>query len=148
MPYDNANPFARILRGELPSIRLAEDEHSLAIMDIMPQADGHALIIPKAACEQLYDLPDAALIGAARMTRRIAVAVRAALRPDGLFIGQFNGAAAGQTVPHVHFHVIPRWKGSELRMHAREAAPAERLQEIAQRIRAQLEGPAPGTAAA
>lgn len=138
MPYDSANAFAKILRGELPSIRLAEDEHTLAIMDIMPQADGHALIIPKAPSELIFDLPDTALVGAVRMTQRIAVAVRAALQPDGVFIGQFNGAAAGQTVPHVHFHVIPRWNGSDLRMHARERAEPQKLEALAQRIRAQL----------
>ena len=139
MPYDHANAFAKILRGELPSIKLAEDDHALAIMDIMPQADGHALVIPKAPSELIFDLPDEALVGAMRMTQRIAVAVRAALQPDGVFIGQFNGAAAGQTVPHVHFHVIPRWKGSELHMHARDRADPDKLQAIAQRIRQQLE---------
>ena len=138
MPYDDNNPFARILRGELPSIQLAEDEGALAIMDIMPQADGHVLILPKAPAEQIFDLPDAALVSAIRMTQRLAVAVRKALEPDGVFVGQFNGAAAGQTVPHVHFHVIPRWKGSELRMHAREQADTDKLKAIAQRIRQQL----------
>ncbi len=138
MPYDQDNPFARILRGEWPSIKLAENDDVLAIMDIMPQADGHALVIPKAPSEFLFELPDAALVAAARMTRRIAVAVRQALSPDGVFIGQFNGAAAGQTVPHVHFHVIPRWQGTDLRMHARERADPARLEQIAQRIRAQL----------
>ena len=138
MPYDDANPFARILRGELPSIQLAEDDGALAIMDIMPQADGHVLIIPKAPAEQIFDLPDAALVAAIRMTQRLAVAVRQALQPDGVFVGQFNGAAAGQTVPHVHFHVIPRWKGAELHMHARDHADPEKLQSIAQRIRQQL----------
>ncbi|WP_018914127.1 HIT family protein [Thiomonas sp. FB-6] len=138
MAYDANNPFARILRGELPSIQLAEDDGALAIMDIMPQADGHVLVIPKAPAEQIFDLPDAALVAAIRMTQRLAVAVRETLEPDGVFVGQFNGAAAGQTVPHVHFHVIPRWKGSELRMHAREQGDPDKLRAIAQRIRQQL----------
>ena len=138
MPYDDNNPFARILRGELPSIKLAENDEALAIMDIMPQADGHALVIPKAACDQIFELPDEALVAAIRMTRRVAVAVRAALAPDGVFVGQFNGAAAGQTVAHLHFHVIQRWKGVDLRLHAREPADPARLESIAQRIRAQL----------
>jgi len=73
-----------------------------------------------------------------RMTQKIAVALRAALQPDGMFIGQFNGAAAGQTVAHVHFHVIPRWEGVPLRMHAREMAPQATLEALAQRIRAKL----------
>ena len=138
MAYDANNPFARILRGELPSIQLAEDDGALAIMDIMPQADGHVLVIPKAPAEQIFDLPDAPLVAAIRMTQRLAVAVRKALEPDGVFVGQFNGAAAGQTVPHVHFHVIPRWKGSELRMHAREQGDPDKLRAIAQSIRQQL----------
>ncbi|MBU6439835.1 MAG: HIT family protein [Betaproteobacteria bacterium] len=140
MAYDTNNPFARILRGELPSIQLAEDDGALAIMDIMPQADGHVLVIPKAPAEQIFDLPDAALVAGIRMTQRLAVAVRKALEPDGVFVGQFNGAAAGQTVPHVHFHVIPRWKGSDLRLHAREQADPDKLRDLAQRIRQQLEG--------
>jgi len=140
MAYDTNNPFARILRGELPSIQLAEDDGALAIMDIMPQADGHVLVIPKAPAEQIFELPDGALVAAIRMTQRLAVAVRKALEPDGVFVGQFNGAAAGQTVPHVHFHIIPRWKGSELRLHAREQADPDKLRSIAQRIRQQLAG--------
>ncbi|TGS61075.1 HIT family protein, partial [Mesorhizobium sp. M1C.F.Ca.ET.176.01.1.1] len=71
-----------------------------------------------------------------RMTQKLAIAVRAALRPDGVFIGQFNGAAAGQTVPHVHFHIIPRWEGQPLHMHAREVADADTLEALAKRIRA------------
>ena len=138
MPYDDANPFARILRGELPSIQLAEDDGALAIMDIMPQAEGHVLVIPKAPAEQIFDLPDAALVAAMRMTQRLAVAVRKALQPDGMFIGQFNGAAAGQTVPHVHFHVIPRHQGVDLRLHAREMADPAKLESIARRIRERL----------
>ena len=138
MSYDDTNPFARILRGEIPSIKVAENDEALAIMDIMPQSNGHVLIIPKAPAAEIFDLPDTALVAAIRMTKALAVAVRAAVEPDGVFVGQFNGSAAGQTVPHVHFHVIPRWKGQDLRMHARDMADPAELEVLAQRIRAQL----------
>jgi len=104
----------------------------------MPQADGHLLVVPKEAAAEIFDLSDAATVACMRMTQKLAIAVRAALRPDGVFIGQFNGAAAGQKVPHVHFHVIPRWEGAELRMHARDVADAATLEALAQRIRARF----------
>lgn len=138
MSYDDNNPFAKILRGEIPCIKLVDTDDALAIMDIMPQAEGHLLVIPKFPCAEIFDLPDASIIACIRLTQRMAVAVRAALQPDGVFIGQFNGRAAGQTVPHVHFHVIPRWNGVDLKLHAREVADAAGLQAMAQRIRAHL----------
>jgi histidine triad (HIT) family protein len=136
MNYDDSNPFAKILRGELPCIKVAETDAALAFMDLMPQADGHLLVVPKEAAAEIFDLSDAATVACMRMTQKLAIAVRAALRPDGVFIGQFNGAAAGQTVPHVHFHVIPRWEGQPLRMHARDVADADTLEALAKRIRA------------
>jgi histidine triad (HIT) family protein len=96
------------------------------------------LVIPKEPAAQIFDLSGDAAAASIRMTQRVAAAVRAALAPDGLFIGQFNGAAAGQTVPHVHFHVIPRTEGVALRMHARDVADAATLESIAQRIRAHI----------
>ena len=135
MTYDDSNPFARILRGELPCIKVAESDAALAFMDLMPQADGHLLVVPKEKATQIFELSDASLVASMRMTQKLAVAVRAALRPGGVFIGQFNGAAAGQTVPHVHFHVIPRWEGQPLKMHAREVADADTLEALAKRIR-------------
>jgi histidine triad (HIT) family protein len=136
MSYNDSNPFAKILRGELPCIKVAENDQALAFMDLMPQADGHLLVVPKEAVAEIFDLSDAALVASMRMAQKLAIAVRAALRPDGVFIGQFNGAAAGQTVPHVHFHVIPRWEGQPLKMHAREVADADTLEALATRIRA------------
>jgi len=138
MKYDESNPFARILRGELPCIKVAETDDTLAFMDLMPQADGHVLVVPKEAAAEIFDLSDAATVACMRMTQQIALALREALRPDGIFIGQFNGAAAGQTVAHVHFHVIPRWDGVPLRMHGREIAEQATLEGFAQRIRAEL----------
>ena len=138
MTYDDSNPFAKILRGELPCIKVAENDAALAFMDLMPQADGHVLVVPKEAAAEIFDLSDAATVACMRMTQKLAIAVRAALQPDGIFIGQFNGAAAGQTVPHVHFHVIPRWEGVDLRMHARDIADAATLESLAERIRARF----------
>ncbi|MGF6983579.1 HIT family protein [Paraburkholderia sp. JPY303] len=136
MSYNDSNPFAKILRGELPCIKVAENDQALAFMDLMPQADGHLLVVPKEAVAEIFDLSDVALVASARMAQKLAIAVRAALRPDGVFIGQFNGAAAGQTVPHVHFHVIPRWEGQPLKLHAREVADADTLEALAKQIRA------------
>jgi histidine triad (HIT) family protein len=136
MTYDANNPFARILRGELPCIKVAESDAALAFMDLMPQADGHLLVVPKEPVAEIFELSEASLVASMRMTQKLAIAVRAALRPDGVFIGQFNGAAAGQTVPHVHFHVIPRWQGQPLKMHAREVADPDTLEAVAKRIRA------------
>lgn len=136
MSYNDSNPFAKILRGELPCIKVAESDRALAFMDLMPQADGHLLVVPKEPVAEIFDLSDESLVASMRMAQKLAIAVRAALRPDGVFIGQFNGTAAGQTVPHVHFHVVPRWQGQALKMHAREPADPDTLEALAKRIRA------------
>jgi len=138
MAYDSNNIFARILRGEAPCIKVCESETTLAIMDAMPQADGHVLVLPKEQAVEIYELSAQAGADCIGTVQRVATAVRRALAPDGLLIAQFNGAAAGQTVPHVHFHVIPRSAGHELRPHARELAPREKLEELAARIRSAL----------
>lgn len=138
MSYDNNNPFARILRGELPCVKVAEDDATVAIMDLMPQADGHVLVLPREPAAEIFDLSHESAAACMRMTQRIAIAVRDALQPDGIFIGQFNGRAAGQTVAHVHFHVIPRWEGVALRLHAREIAESATLEALARRIREHL----------
>jgi histidine triad (HIT) family protein len=139
MAYDTNNIFARILRGEAPSIKVCESETTLAIMDVMPQSDGHVLVLPKEPAVEIHELSAEAAAQCIVEVQRVAGAVRRALAPDGLLIAQFNGAAAGQTVPHVHFHVIPRWAGEELRLHAREMAPREKLEELAEKIRHALQ---------
>src|SRR5512136_1745564 len=120
MAYDSNNIFARILRGEIPAHKVFEDAHSLAFMDVMPQADGHTLVIPKAAAENLFDLPPDALAATILTTQRIARAVQKAFDAPGIMIAQLNGSAAGQSVFHIHFHVVPRYAGIDLRFHARE----------------------------
>jgi histidine triad (HIT) family protein len=134
MTYDPQNPFAKILRGEIPSIKVYEDDSTVAIMDIMPQAEGHVLVLPKEAAVEIFELSVEGAAACMRTTHRVARAVKAALNPPGVLIAQFNGRAAGQTVPHVHFHVIPRREGDVLKPHAAIQADTERLREIAERI--------------
>jgi histidine triad (HIT) family protein len=133
MAYDPDNTFAKILKGELPCIRICEDPHTLAFMDIMPQADGHVLIIPKEPACTIFDLSEQSAVACIKMTRRIAIAVKAALHTEGAVIMQVNGTGAGQTVPHVHFHVIPRNTNDALRAHGvthEDPAKLERLADL------------------
>jgi histidine triad (HIT) family protein len=136
--YDTDNVFARILRGELPSHTVYEDEATVAIMDIMPRADGHVLVIPKAACRNVLDAPPEALQAVALTTQRMARAVKAAFAADGVTIQQFNEAAGGQVVFHLHVHVIPRHDGVAMRPHTGAMADAEVLKANAEKIRLAL----------
>jgi len=138
MAYDVNNIFARMVRGEIPCIRVHEDADTLAFMDIMPQADGHTLVIPKLAGENLYATPPDSVAAAIRTTQRVARAVEKAFAPAGLIVTQFNGAAAGQTVFHLHFHIVPVYTSGAWRPHAREKADPAVLEAQAVRIRAAL----------
>ena len=137
-PYDSNNIFAKILRGEAPCVRVAEDEFSLAFMDIMPRADGHVLVIPKAPARNILDIAPADLASIAPMVKRIAVAVKAGLGAEGIVVQQFNESASGQVVYHLHFHVLPRWSGVPLRAPHGAIASAESLEVHAAKIRAAL----------
>lgn len=139
MAYDRNNVFARILRGEIPAHKVYEDAHTLAFMDVMPQADGHALVIPKAEASNLFEVPPEALTATILTTQRIARAVQKAFDAPGILIAQLNGAAAGQSVFHIHFHVVPRHEGFDLRLHARDMADPAVLAGHAARVRAALE---------
>jgi histidine triad (HIT) family protein len=138
MAYDPQNIFARMVRGEIPCVRVHEDAETLAFMDIMPQAEGHTLVIPKLAGENLYDTPPASLAAAIRTTQRVARAVQRTFAAPGLIVTQFNGPTAGQTVFHLHFHVIPVYASGPWRAHAREKADPAVLEQHAERIRAAL----------
>lgn len=138
MAYDPSNVFARILRGEIPAHKVHEDEHTLAFMDVMPQSEGHTLVIPKAAAENIFELEPDALAATILATQRVARAARRAFDAPGVMIAQLNGAGAGQTVFHIHFHVIPRYDGIDLRFHARGMADPQVLAAHAARIRAAL----------
>lgn len=139
MAYDDNNVFAKILRGELPAVRVYEDAATLAFMDVMPQAPGHTLVIPKARAENLYDLPEAAGAAVLRTVQRIAPAVRDGMQADGIMLNQFNGPAAGQTVFHFHVHIVPRYDGVSLRRHTGTMEDTAVLEEQAGKIRAALQ---------
>jgi len=138
MAYDRNNVFAKILRGEIPSHKVYEDAQTLAFMDVMPQADGHTLVIPKVEAESLFDVPPEALAATIVTTQRVAKAVKAAFAAPGVLVAQLNGSAAGQSVFHIHFHIVPRRAGLDLKLHAREMADPAVLAAQAERIRAAL----------
>ena len=138
MAYDDNKVFAKILRGEIPSVKLYEDDKTLAFMDVMPQTEGHALVIPKEKAENILDL---SLEGAAALmvtTQKIAKAVKKGLNAPGIMLAVLNGAPAGQSVFHIHFHVIPRAHGVDLGLHARSVVDPKSLEPIAAKIRAAL----------
>jgi histidine triad (HIT) family protein len=139
MAYDPNNIFARILRGEIPAHKVFEDDATLAFMDVMPQSDGHTLVVPKFAAESVFDLPPDSLAATILTTQRVAHAVKRAFDPPGVMIAQLNGRGAGQSVFHIHFHVVPRYEGVDFRFHARDMADPKLLAEHAARIRAALD---------
>ncbi|HXI87619.1 MAG TPA: HIT family protein [Parvularculaceae bacterium] len=138
--YDPDNIFAKILRRDLPCIKIYEDDAILAFMDIFPQSEGHALVIPKRAkATMIFDIDPDELATLTAGVQKVAKAIDRALRPDGLRVIQFNGPDAGQTVFHIHFHIVPIYAGKPLRPHA-GGAPADEaaLTEIASKIAAAL----------
>ena len=139
MAYDDGNIFAKILRGEADAHIVLAEEHCLAFMDVMPQSPGHTLVIPREPAADLFDLSATALSHLTLTVQRVARAVRTAFDAPGLMVAQLNGTAAGQSVFHIHFHVIPRHGGEQLQMHGRGMADPRQLAVYAARIRAALE---------
>ncbi len=139
MSYDTNNVFAKILRGEIPCHKVHEDAHTLAFMDVMPQADGHTLVIPKQPSRNLLDADAAALGPLMASVQKVANAVRQAFGAEGMLIQQFNEGAAGQTVFHLHVHILPRTAGVPLRPHSGKMADNQLLARHAEMIRAALE---------
>lgn len=134
--YDPDNIFAKIIRGDMSCVKVFEDETILAFMDIFPQSEGHTLVIPKKAkATMLFDIDVEELQTLIAGVQRVAKAVDKALKPDGMRIVQFNGNEAGQTVFHIHFHIIPVYADAQLGRHA-GGAPVDsaRLTEIASKI--------------
>jgi histidine triad (HIT) family protein len=136
--YDRNNVFAKILRGEIPAFKVYEDATALAFMDAMPQADGHTLVIPKTEARNFFDIAPDALAELIKATQYVAKGVQQAFKPEGMRIIQFNEAAAGQTVFHIHFHILPCYAGVELRGHGRDWADKDLLTQHAEKIRAVL----------
>jgi histidine triad (HIT) family protein len=139
MAYDASNVFAKILRGEIPSVKVYEDNATLAFMDVMPQADGHVLVIPKEQAEDLFSLSPEGTAALITTTQKVARAVKKGLSTPGIMVAQLNGAPAGQSVFHVHFHIIPRSGGADFRLHAREMEKPEKLRALAEKIKAALD---------
>ena len=137
--YETDNIFAKIIRGDIPSHKILEDEDVLVIMDVMPQAQGHALVIPKAPSRNLLDADPATLGKLFATVQKVAQAAKTAFDADGVTINQFNEAAGGQSVFHLHVHVIPRQTGMPLRPHTGAMEDAAVLAEQAARYRAVLE---------
>jgi histidine triad (HIT) family protein len=135
--YDAGNIFARIIRGEAPAAKIFEDDHALCFMDVFPQSRGHCLVIAKQSrARNILDCEPAVLERLIVITQRLVRAVNVALKPDGIMVSQFNGAASGQTIFHLHFHVIPRWEGVALGRHGGGMADAAELRALADAIAA------------
>ncbi|WP_426230192.1 HIT family protein [Pararhizobium sp. DWP3-4] len=133
--YDSNNIFAKILRGEIPAHKVYEDDNVLAFMDVMPQAQGHVLVVPKAASRNILDADPATLSALIATVQTVAIATQEAFDADGVTIMQFNEAPAGQSVFHLHFHVIPRHEGVPLRPHSGKMEDGTVLAANAERIR-------------
>lgn len=138
MPYDPANVFARILKNELPAHVVEETEHTLTFMDAMPISQGHALVIPKEAATDITDISGDALKDVIVQVKRIARAAQLAFPGKGVRVVQLNGAEAGQSVFHLHFHVIPSDEGAHFNLHGRSLADSNLLQEQADRLKQAL----------
>jgi histidine triad (HIT) family protein len=138
--YDPDNIFAKIVRGEAPAAKVFEDDDTLAFMDVFPQSKGHLLVIHKSStARNLLEVEPEPLQTLILTVQRLTRAVRAALKPDGIMVSQFNGAVSGQTVYHLHFHIIPRWEGTPLGRHAGGGmADASELADLAKAIAAQI----------
>jgi len=136
--YDDQNLFAKILRGEIPSTRVYEDEYAIAFMDVMPQAPGHTLVMPKAPSRNMLDADVKTLGPLMAAVQKVARAVKQAFAADGVTIIQFNEPAAGQSVFHLHVHVIPRFEGVPLKPHTGKMEDAAVLQANAEKIRQAL----------
>jgi histidine triad (HIT) family protein len=138
MAYDRNNIFARILRGEIPCVKVFEDDKTLAFMDVMPESEGHVLVVPKEDAQDILDLSAEGLAAMIATVQMVARAVDKALAPDGIQLRQYNGAPAGQTIFHVHFHILPIREGVGMAAHGKVMVDAAKLEPIAAKIRSCL----------
>lgn len=140
MSYDQNNIFAKILRGEIPCYKVYEDADAIVFMDVMPQSPGHALVVPKTRSRNLLDADPAVLAKIIPLVQKVAVAAKSAFNADGVSIAQFNEPAGGQTVFHLHFHVMPRYEGQPLKLHSRDMEDGAILAANAEKLKAALTG--------
>lgn len=138
MAYQNDNIFAKIIRNEAPSYKVYEDDYTYVMMDIMPESRGHLLVLPKEGAENIFDISDEAISACARTCKKIAPALMKATNADGLIVSQYNHAAAGQTVYHLHFHMLPVYKGQKREEHSRVQGDADELIALAKEIASYL----------
>ena len=138
MSYDENNIFAKLIRSEIPSERVYEDEHTIAFMDIMPRAAGHVLVIPKTSARNMLDASPAQLAACLETVQKVSRATMKAFSADGITLQQFNEAAGGQEVFHMHFHVLPRHEGQRLDPPG-VMGDMKVIRESAEKIRAELE---------
>ncbi|MDY6839058.1 MAG: HIT family protein [Thermodesulfobacteriota bacterium] len=117
--------FCKIVSGDIPSVKVYEDDRVLAFMDINPINDGHLLIIPKAHASTIHEIAEADFLAVMAAARKLAVAVQGALNPDGINLMQLNGKAANQVVPHLHVHIVPRWSGDGVTVSRWEIVPGD-----------------------
>ena len=136
--YDPNNIFAKILRGEAPCVKVFEDETALAFMDIMPRGEGHTVVVPKTAARNILDIAPADLARFIPAVQKVALAAKKGLNAEGVKVEQYNEPASGQTVFHLHFHILPRWTGIELKPPGGPMVSADALAPIAEKIRAAL----------
>ncbi|MDR3408821.1 MAG: HIT family protein [Methylovirgula sp.] len=132
--YDNDNVFAKILRGEIPCYKVYEDEIALAFLDIMPRIDGHTLVIPKFPARTLLDADADKLSELVKRVQKVARAVKDSLGAEGLTLLQSNESAGGQVIFHLHFHLLPRWEGIDLKPPASQMESPEVLEKFQTRI--------------
>ncbi len=132
--------FCKIISGEIPSVKIYEDDRVLAFMDINPLNDGHFLVIPKAHAATIHQITEADFLAVMSATHKLAAAVQKTLGPDGINILQLNGEAANQVVPHLHVHIVPRWSGDGLTVSQWNLAPGdmEKIKDVAKQIRSEI----------
>ena len=138
MTYDPNNVFAKVLRGELPCHKIYEDDDTLAFLDIMPRTEGHALVVTKEKARDLFDVSSKALAKLMAVVQKLAPKIQEAMGAEGVLIQQCNGAAAGQTVFHLHVHILPRKEGEALKPHAGKMEDQAKLAATAEKIRKKL----------
>ncbi len=132
--------FCKIIQGEIPATKVYEDEKVLAFMDINPLNDGHTLIVPKRHAETIFEIDPQDLIATMKVAQRLAIAIKKALNSDGMIVVQLNNKAAGQMVPHLHIHLIPRWENDGLQIGKWEMKPGdmEKIKDIAEKIKKEV----------